>query len=297
MFWQFSKIHLYDHTFWCVLAGVLPPPTSHLLFFFCFLHIAYGRFATMADIHDPVSPPPGRDQLMRLPYPLPIRPLDSRRQRQKQKQLDQTRASTPRPRLGTIHAPSPSPPCQRPARSPTSTLSNLHIHYLHPRTTSPRPPRAPCSLVHPRIPSHRHLQLPPDRSPRAPRLRSLPRSALPVAAPPCPPPFVLGAWFLGVEIHTDEKSRDVCPRRPETLVKTILTAQGLRIVGHRKQRSGCFRREGTDVVYYLDRAGKRTSFQQKGPSSSIARELHDWVNRRGGACFLAWKFGYFYFRE
>jgi hypothetical protein len=36
----------------------------------------YGRFAAMAYIHDPVSPPPGRDQLMRLPHPLPIRLLE-----------------------------------------------------------------------------------------------------------------------------------------------------------------------------------------------------------------------------
>jgi hypothetical protein len=47
-------------------------------FFLLLLHIAYGRFAAMAYIHHPISPPPGRDQLMRLAHPLPIRPRNGR---------------------------------------------------------------------------------------------------------------------------------------------------------------------------------------------------------------------------
>jgi hypothetical protein len=97
------------------------------MFFFCFLHIAYGRFATrtMAYIHDPVSPPPGRDQLMRLPHPLPIRPLENNHNWTK-----------PGPRLRalvwdhprSIPVPALPAPC-----SPTSTSSS-YIIALRPHT-------------------------------------------------------------------------------------------------------------------------------------------------------------------
>jgi hypothetical protein len=90
-----------------------------------------------AYIHDPVSPPPGRDQLMRLPHTLPIRPLE------KTKAETKTKTKTIGPNPGLDSAPSswdhphstPVPALPTP-RSPTSTSSS-YILALRPRSQCP----------------------------------------------------------------------------------------------------------------------------------------------------------------
>jgi hypothetical protein len=77
-------------------------------------------------IDTPECSPPGCDQLMRLPRPLPARP-----QKNKTKEIRYivTRASTPRPRLGIVSLPPPSP------HSPRSDI-RLCLHASLPNTGS-----------------------------------------------------------------------------------------------------------------------------------------------------------------
>jgi hypothetical protein len=79
-------------------------------------------------IHDPVSPPPGRDQLMRLPHPLPIRPLEKTKAKTKtiiNPGLDSAPSSWDHPRS----TPVPALPAPRsPTSTPTSYILALRPH-------------------------------------------------------------------------------------------------------------------------------------------------------------------------
>jgi hypothetical protein len=97
-----------------------------------FHHAAFDRFAAMAYIHNPISPPPGHNQLMRLPHPLPIRPLSNRKT--KTKQLNQL--NQPGPRLRAL----PVLPRPHPASISASYILALRPHaYLELHANSPIP--------------------------------------------------------------------------------------------------------------------------------------------------------------